>query len=64
MIEPGERIMLKEEEKKRVMALWHYGNTFTAIAEDTLDRRSSLTYSEILKEVIEYVKEEEIHVNE
>lgn len=50
--------MLTEEEKKRIPVLWQYGHSCAAIAEDTLDRRSELTYSEILKEVIVCVKEE------
>lgn len=49
--------MLTEKEKRRIKALWRFGNSCAAIAEDTLDRRSVLSYSEILKEVIECVEE-------
>lgn len=47
---------LTENEKKHARSLWSYGHTYREITQDTLDRRSYLAYSGILKEVIECVK--------
>lgn len=49
--------MLTEKEKRRIRALWRFGNSCATIAEDTLDGRNVLSYSEILKEVMECVEE-------
>ena len=53
--------MLTEQEKKRARSLWGYGHSYREITQDTLDRRSYLAYSEILKEVIECVKETDVN---